>query len=425
MLVIKFPYFNAHSMFYGGGLLVGLLGAVTLGPAIDRQACAVVAVGVGVFALMRVLSFGLIRQWNVGAFIALAGLVVLSLIGVVVYPVKENMLYVESFLYNFSCFAIVLVLLPKRREVIKLVILAFFIIIAFFALVQVTFLFFGFGMDPTMVQYADMSGNADTYQAAGVRSVFFNSNDFGVCCTLMMLYFIYGCELPGKYRLILIAVLATMIVLSGSRSCLVVTCLLLLWYYMTNWRRILGFIVALVFAVGAAAWLVATSKLSIADSYFGAKIATLIAIGAAYFVGGGHIADGSVNERTGAYLEFLHKFGNVGVGSFKANDYEYIIKSSALLSQDPHSLVIELSLLYGYIGLVLFTMLMVWIYFSMRRNCGNTTAAFVVVFVMILGFVSSSSIGHRDFWILLFVLVCGAYQAGDGKAELLKNVALL
>ena len=102
------------------------------------------------------------------------------------------------------------------------------------------------------------------------------------------------------------------------------------------------------------------------ESYWMSRVSSIVDL-ISYYIGFGSsgISDGSADIRLSTYVDFLENFWSIGLGSFKAKDYSYFL-SDVLMRQDPHSLMVELGLLYGYFGFVVYILIVFWVYLSMK-----------------------------------------------------------
>jgi len=313
-------------------------------------------------------------------------------------------------------FAIVLLLSQTRAYLLRNVVLLFVGVILLVAIAQVSYMFFGVGMDPTMVANLETEYNSLSYSHVGVRSIFVNTNDLAVAGCLALLFIMYGCRMKNRSVAIATAVIGAMVALSGSRGGFVVLVAITVGYYLASWRRMLMASLIAVFVVLLLAYLFSNPNFALSNSYFFTKLSTISKIVGEYFLG--DVQQGMANStslRMDTYRQFAEKFLHIGFGSFVAQDYGYIIKGSWLMAQDPHSLPIELGLLYGYFGIAAFFSIMVWMFVVLSQSFGALAAlAFCAIF-FILCFESSSSIGHRAFWGLFFAFICGVREMAHAR----------
>ena len=205
-----------------------------------------------------------------------------------------------------------------------------------------------------------------------------------------------------------------MVIFAASRMCVVVAVVALAGYYLTSIKRFLWAALSTGVLIVVIVWLMSTSGLTIADSFFGHKIGTILAIGSHFVAGGtGSVSDESVSIRMSTYLQFIHKFGEIGLGSFEAQNYGYLLKGDWLMARDPHSMLIELSALYGYFGLIVFCAILLWLAMCAARSRGQIFSIMLTSLFFMLTFVSSSAVQQFAVWGMLFAL--GVQFAGSGR----------
>lgn len=351
------------------------------------------------------------RKQEVGMVAVLALFCVLMAIGTMLSSSESNIRYLKAFFLNFFSFFVVRNLVESNDGSISK---GFFAFLAFIILIggaQITYVSFGFGLDPTRLDAADYELN-DIYRYSGIRSIFPNPNDFSLICTLSLIFVCYGISLGSKTRAMTIALLFAMILLAASRTCIVAAVAILLVYYTSNVRRSI-ILIALISVLTILAASGTDLMLGSADaSYWRIRLDSISSIATDLYRNGySSISDGSIDLRTSGYLQFASKFLEVGFGSFEAADYGYFFKRGDLIDQNPHSLLIELSLLFGYFGFLASLYLFYWFYSMLRTAMKNRgTAIFLTSLVFALSFVSSSVINFNSFWVLIYLIAAGVHQ---------------
>lgn len=405
MTVMKFSAQSVWNMLWGLFLCLMLLGSFAY---IYNSSFAIGVLLALISGPLFLIKFLTKRRTGVDLFMLLSlGLLVLfAVLGMVVFPTDDNFRYVKAFAFNFFAFPIVMVILEKKGWALNFGVLLYAAIICFIAALQISYLYFGFGLDPTRVGVADYMAN-DAFAFAGIRSIFANQNDFAMICLFLIIYVIFVSRMEEKYKSLLTAIFSLMVVLAASRTCIVCLVLVLGTYYLTSWKRWKYFIIGISVAVACFFAISAYSSRSSENSYWVTKITTIIDLGANFLSGGvSNISDGSAHQRMGGYGEFFDKFDMIGFGSFRAKDYGYIL-SDSLLMQDPHSLLIELSLLYGYVGLLFFAFMVFWVFRCSRLGSGAAKAAILTLSVILATFVSSSEVNFPAFWVIVFICFIG------------------
>jgi hypothetical protein len=224
-----------------------------------------------------------------------------------------------------------------------------------------------------------------------------------------------------RIKMVIVVSLAAVIVLSASRTCIFVAAIVVGLYYLKKPRQWIVFAICLIvlwLSLSAAADSGGTGVL---NTYWGRKIASISTIATNYVDGGiRNVSDGSVDQRSAGYRQFLAKFDEIGIGSFKAQDYSYLMKGDVLFQVDPHSLPIEMTLLYGYAGLAIFALYMWWVFSSLMRSFGFMRALTFIFILFMLTFVSSSEINFPSFWIITFLIVIGS-RARTGNELYVKD----
>lgn len=333
----------------------------------------------------------------------LGGLVILSIVALLVNPIYSNAQYLKAFGFSFLSLPIIAITLARRPGAINWAVVWYAAIIFIFAVAQITYIYFGVGLDPARLDSAQyVIDNLVGY--VGPRSIFSNPNDFAAVCLLIVIYFLFKSSISEIWKNFITLVSSAMVLFSGSRICIASLILLLVAYYLKDWAKFGR--AALVASVGGIIIVAFTGFgiQSFGDSYWFNKLLSFEDLILYYIgMGAGRIADGSADVRISTYAEFLSNIGSIGVGSFKAQDYSYFL-SDVLMREDPHSLMVELGLLYGYFGLLIYILILVWIYVSARRRQERWTSMVLTFIVAMLTFTSSSMVNFPAFWVLLFMI---------------------
>lgn len=357
-------------------------------------------------------------------FYVLAGLFVLSCIALIYSRTPDNLRYCKSFLYALFAFAFIDYICVFHRGSVWLGCALFMVVIGVVAIPQVTYILFGFGVNPAYTGDAGDLLTASAFRTASVRSIFYNPNNFASACTLLLILSLQAKDGNFMQHVLVKMVLLSLIILAGSRACLLVSIVAILFHYLSDLRslkkRSISKLITLS-ASGLVIILVASRWLS--KSHILEKLSTVTNIlGSALSTGATHVTDVSVRERWSAYAGFFNRFFSLGMGSFEAKNYLNIYKQGTLISENPHSLVLELSALYGYFGLLAFIFLLTWLYFSVRGRVGSRLgAASVCLGVFIISCVPSSVINFATFWIFFYLI--GRYSSSEPGLERDKRVS--
>lgn len=329
-------------------------------------------------------------------------------------PEENNFQYLKAFAFNLAAFPIVAFLCKNRTEASKSGLILFFIIILAIAILQISYLFNGIGIDPTREQAADYA-IADAFAFSGVRSIFGNPNDFSVICVLLIIITLYGIRISERVRAVIVVILTLMILMAASRTNLVAAILVLSSYYLFSskrWRELLhyGGIGIIVFS------LFSLSDKNLSESYWARRAETI-------FTTASLISDSSVDRRTNQYLNFIENLDLIAMGSFRAQNYNYFVKNDDLFSRNPHSLIIELALLFGYVGLFIGCVVFYWLFTCFRLGgIGAARSLLLLVCVVMVTFVSSSVINFPAFWVLIYFIGIGS-RVSNSKNEYFADLA--
>lgn len=374
----------------------------------------VLALLVGPIYLM---SFLKLRQDStvVFLFILIGALLVFSIVALLIHPSYENLQYLKAFGFSFLSIPIVTMALSRRPSSVELAVVLFLAIVVVVAVAQLAYIYFGIGMNPARMD-AEQYVLDDLVRFSGPRSIFGNPNDFGAICAMVLIYILYKSSMSDAIKGIGIIVLSLMIFLSASRISIFSLLLILIFYYFRGglkWKKIAlsVFVFGAIFLSLNLLYRGSGSD----ESYWLSRTSSLVELIASYAgFGAGKMSDGSVDIRLSTYVDFLSNFWSIGVGSFKAKDYSYFL-SDVLMRQDPHSLMVELGLLYGYFGFIIYVLIIFWVYLSMRQGHGNFIALVLAFVVAMLTFTSSSVINFPGFWVMLLMcfIVPSVIDVGD------------
>jgi hypothetical protein len=329
-------------------------------------------------------------------FLSLLFLILFSIVSILLNPSIENFRYFKAFLFSFFAFLIIHQKSKNNSHAIELGLVLFCIVIIFIAFLQISYLYIGIGIDPTRLDADDYIAS-DTFGKSGVRSIFSDTNVFSAVCSMLLIFLIYQMKSFSRCREILIFILSAMIFLAASRVAIVSLALIWASRYIKHPEMILKgvfFFLSLLIAwyfLGAyfydmnngAFWFEKVQKIDHLIQY--------------------HAGDGSVDLRISTYNEFFSKFLHIGLGSFNAFDYGYIL-SDELMRKNPHSLMVELSLLFGYFGFLIFWIFIFWNFLNLKKEHGFLVSMLLSLSILFLTFTGSSMINFPAYWVVFFAI---------------------
>lgn len=424
MAILMIKRINVIGNAYGLATCLALLGSsVYIYSRSFAVGTIIVLIGGLFLAISKLRMNAVVDKNDVPVYVALIALFVLSVIALAVYGTYPNVQYLKSFLFNFFAFILFSTLFTKKFKYINKGVIWFLLIILIVAGLQAGYLFWGVGLDPVRENAANYVVE-NAYGYSGVRSIFTNPNDLSLICCLLLVYFTQISPVSERIKMIIVASLAAVIVLSASRTCILVAAIVVSFHYLKRPKQWAIFSICLVVLWVSLSAAADSGGAGVLNTYWGRKIASISAIATNYIDGGiRNVSDGSVDQRSAGYKQFLSKFNEIGVGSFKAQDYGYLMKGDVLFQADPHSLPIEMSLLYGYAGLVIFFLYMWWVFSSLMRSAGIIRALEFTFIFFLLTFVSSSEINFPSFWIMTFLIVIGSRVRNKNKAHTKEGMA--
>lgn len=201
-----------------------------------------------------------------------------------------------------------------------------------------------------------------------ISGTFFNSNDLGAAIVLVA-FIAIGFE---KFILksncyVLWLVIAVLLVVSGSRSAMLLGVLLFCFNKIRTLKEFLGFFFLFSFAGLFFSFFLFEVE-SNAVHRFLQRIESLLMV-----LSSGIQADNSMSIRLSSYVHFIGQLPELGFGSGVINNYfkysdDANFYGAELLFQNPHSLVVEIAYWLGWPGLLLFFVpVMVLLQFSRRK----------------------------------------------------------
>lgn len=248
---------------------------------------------------------------------------------------------------------------------------------------QISTYILGFGLPVSEEQASDFM----------VAGTFTNANDLGGVVLLLSFVFI-GIEknlaVKNMYVWLIIVVL---LIISGSRSALLLTFILFIITRGLNAKNILLYSAFALGVYTVLSILLIESNIGVI-SRFTQRLDSLSDV-----LKGGVDNDGSITLRIDSYLYFINNIGTLGLGSGKLEDY-YRYATNAnfdtyLIFQNPHSLLVEVGYWLGYPGLLSLLLAM----FYLSRYSDKKLLLFIVLSVSTL--IPSSVIGSLIYFIFM------------------------
>ena len=371
----------------------------------------------GVFFLSRLFFNKKISCINFLLLFCLFLILVCSAISLFFYRTSVNFEYFKAFILIFFSFVIVISIPFGDRHIAENGVMFFFAIIMLYAFLQISYIFFHVGMNPVrpdLLSKAYIVENA--FQYSGVRSIYSDTNNFSFVCVLLTIYFLYATYFSRTTKLFLSIVLFFMVIFSASRSCFVADSIILGLFFLKEIKDCAAFCLFSLLIFFSVSFLSGYSCNSFSNSFFISKLLTIFSI-VGNFLNGQALNDSSITSRGQNYLLLFQKFDQLGFGSFNAQHYD-LAKNSLLFSQNPHSLIVEFSFLYGYLGLMVSLFLFLWFYLSIRKVFKKSKSVVITASLFLLTFVCSSTISFPAFWFLFFlsaVFSCNEMQSSAGN----------
>lgn len=408
---------NLSNLLVGSTISAGLFGSWLYVYNSALAVSSIIMFVIGPFVAVNFMARAHAKN-DITLFYILVGLFVLSCIALIYSPTPDNFRYCKSFLYALFAFSFIDYICAFHRGSIWVGCALFMVVIVIVAIPQVTYILFGFGVNPAYTGDAGEFLASDAFLTASVRSIFYNPNNFASACTLLLILVLQARDGYLMRHALVKVILLALVFLAGSRACLLVSVIAVLFHYWNELKSLKKGSISKFIAFGASgSILVVVASSWLSKSHIFEKLSTITnIIGAAVSSGAAHVTDVSVRERWSAYAGFFDRFFSLGMGSFEARNYVNVYRPGTLISENPHSLVLELSALYGYFGLLAFIFMLMWLYFSVRSRVGSRLGATgLCIGVFIISCVPSSVINFSSFWILFYLI--GRYSSSKPCLE--------
>lgn len=282
---------------------------------------------------------------------------------------------------------------------------------------QFTYINYGFGIAP----------NDDDYIYFGaITGSYGNPNNVATMITLMI-FTLYKNGILSKQSIIstiIIFFAYFAVFLTMSRTCFVIFSIFILLYYFSSGSKLRK----KNYKLGAARSILAISLLTFFAWNFSFsdlnKDSIVINRSIERIVGINNFdSDNSIEFRIISHVRLLENIHNLGIGSFSDLSYYNFFKSSDswLMKVNPHSFIVEMSFLYGYIGFILaFTFIFFIVFDLIRHKISIYSSIFFIISFIFFQMIPSSLLPNPLFFLLCVIL---ALPNSLGMQELRKPLA--
>jgi hypothetical protein len=346
-------------------------------------------------------------RFSRAGFLAIIGFVIFifsSYIALILYPTPENFRLVRAAMVAASGVFWGSWISNRYPIIANRVVLYSFFISLVVALLQVSYLSYGIGLDPA-ARFKDVDFLKGSIFESGFPSFFTNSNDFSVFATLVFLYFLFGTRLIDKVFMVL-ALIAVM--LSGSKLTVMICLLGLIIAF--NQHRKLMILIGLIF-------IVIFYLLDPLNFYFFARLVNTIT----EIISGEVDAASSVSLRAETYMFFIKEYPRFLLGSFNASlpfpQFNIADFDVGLMSVNPHSMIIELHGLFGVFGLVISISMLMSLWIKLSSSWQGVKLSFLFFSLITLTFISSSTLHIGAFFGLVSILVNSKHTYFVGRSD--------
>lgn len=231
-----------------------------------------------------------------------------------------------------------------------------------------------------------------------ITGTFNNSNDLG-SIVLVIVFILSGIEKKYniKLRFLLWILILTLLIISGSRSALLISSIL---FFISRGLSLKNLIVLFPFLFLFVYMLYGYSYLNIDNGVFSnflIRIQSLFNV-----LESGLSVDSSIKLRLDSYLHFLSNINNIGLGSGELNNYfkysEGANFNKELIFQNPHSVFVEIGYWLGWPGLCFFSIIFLYLLnFSSRK-------ALLLLVLFVSTSIPSSVLGSLIYFYFLYLM---------------------
>lgn len=275
---------------------------------------------------------------------------------------------------------------PNYNQLIYKIILFFLIAELIICLGQISTYLTGFGL-PINEIYRDYFM---------ITGTFFNSNDLGAV-VLLIAFIFTGIEntIPIRQKFLTWILIFSLLIISGSRSALLVTSILFIFTRGFNTKNLLFYTVLGIVFFTTYQFFFSNIENSVVSRFIH-RIDSLINI-----LTNGINNDNSTNLRLKSYIHFLSQIPNLEFGSEKINDYYKYENNSnfntSLMLQNPHSLFIEIGYWLGIPGLFYFIIGMTYLLLYSNKKI------ILISIMLIATMIPSTILGNLTFFLFIFI----------------------
>jgi hypothetical protein len=366
-----------------------------------------VSVGLGLALLSLLFFFRKLKLTRTDFVLLLAWALIICLHGLDLVNGKTPEANYLIF-YALAEFYMALLIIHKREDASFHRFLRFVIVIAFLmeasiALLQYSFFQTGFGLKPVNEEYEAFFMISGSY---------FNGNDLSVflATAFFIIYYSFRKIINGYLMYILMLAVSILLFIANSRS---VMALYLFFVLAHAFRQLKGarsgllptILVCVALIVGGN--FLYERSLESGGETIDKKIERMVAMA-------DMAHDESIQDRSIAYYRFAESLPTLGIGTFEMNNYDRYYESYDfnLLKKNPHNFIIEMSFLYGWLGLAASLLLMGSIIKTIFTNRTYTAFDKLLLVSALLLFVGvPSGILKIPCFFVYFTMI--AYASGD------------
>ncbi len=314
----------------------------------------------------------------------------LFLLSIIAYitSTTDNNLRLIKFSSNIFVLYLGLLLISKSNPIIidKSIFFTIFTI-SLICIMQFTYLNTGIGLKPH-TQFLTATGP------------FGNPNDLSTVSLLMYLYI--STSYQWKFKNFISYVAITLIVVTASRFAILAALIIFLslHFKLESFLKLTKLIPIVTLLI--------ISSILMSTDWFKYSITRISSISEHFSISGA-TEGSSTYIRFKSLYYFMENLSRIGQGSFEFQNYEFFFINSefsySLISSNPHNFFIELCLLYGYIGVLLVTVLL---YVLTLRSFLFRKKYFSILYItiVIISFcITSTVINFLPFWIIFIMIL--------------------
>jgi hypothetical protein len=328
------------------------------------------------------------------AILGLGLLLVFATIAVLINGNYENLRLLRGALVATAAVWGTSWLVKYHTDAIPKIIYHTLLISALVAVLQITFLTLGVGIDPA-AHFSDEGFYVDRDVLMGVPSIFGNPNDFSVFACLAFLIFLYEYKNILKFP-ILLSIFC--ILISGSKTAVAIALLGLLVRSGLGLKPLIVLTASLIFIL-----LKYDANEGVGIYAIDRTLVTILEI-----LSGSLDENSSASVRFQSWVYFFGEYRRFLFGTFTAGEtfpqFENAKFNTSLISLNPHSYIIELHVLFGVGGLLVLSALFFSVYKSMSTIYIGVPFFYILFSIFLLVNVSSSTMGSGSTYALISIL---------------------